>query len=125
MSLRALFPQFSMYCALASCCLVSGGGVTVSAAEGGAAPAEIQQQIGQLEAKIAPLEQFLQKLRQERMSRPRDMMAQMGQMHCHNFDELGEMWDGMMQGMGGMGDCGAFDDDLFLSVPEEGSDGTE
>ena len=67
-----------------------------------------QQQIQQLEQKIGQFEQFLQQLRQERMSRPRDPE---GGEFLNSFDELGEIGEQTWNGLDGMCQEGAFEDD--------------
>ncbi len=101
--------------AMGSCFYLSPGVSTVQAEDGlGGAGAEGGAGANpQLEGKIRQLEQALQKLRQERMSRPSDVIEAIGGEGLDNFDQLLDMWDEVLNSLGDMADRGECDDDLF------------
>lgn len=95
--------------AMGSCLYLAGGNATAQAADGqGSAGANPE-----LEGKIRQLEQALQKLRQERLSRPSDVIEAAGAEGCESFDALEDIWDEVLNSLGEMADRGECDDDLF------------
>ena len=92
-------------------------------AEEGTGSGLSEQAKQQLEGKVQELEQFLQELRQERLSRPREEDSELsGEGGCGSFDELGDMWEDTLGDLNDMADRGEIDDDDFEFESEDDDD---